>query len=171
MCSKFPFQNVQFERKIGSMWPLQHICSTYLERCSFLAAVLLQLGNLGKSRASCIVLTLVKKSALGKNCYSMKALLGKRYSHGLAVKFNDNTLANPRGLIGLRLLHALSALELGAAWPWECVSVMRSCEDPAACLNQGLLLPWPQGGRWGNAAAFLTSLLKWQFPAAAADAV
>lgn len=38
-----------------------------------------------------------------------------------------------------------------AAWLWECVSVIRSCEDPAACLNQGLLLPWhlgrlPKGG-------------------------
>lgn len=92
---------------------LQHLSGEM--RCSFLAAVLLQQGNLGKSRALCIMLTLVKKPLLGKNHHSMKALLGKRYSHGLAVKFDDNTSANPRGLIGLNILQALSALELGCS--------------------------------------------------------
>lgn len=139
------------------MWPLQHICSTSLERCGFLAAVLLQQGNLGKSRALCIVLTLVKKPALGKSCHSLKALLAKRYSHGLEVKFNDNALANPRGLIGLNIL---SHWSWAAAWLWGTVSVIRSWEDPAAFLKQDLLLPWPQGGRWVTAAAFFTSLLK-----------
>lgn len=79
----------------------------------------------------------------------MKALLVKRYSHGLAVKFNDSTLANPRGVIGLNILLVLSTLELGCSLAMGCVNVIRSCEDPGACLNQGLLLPWPQGGRWG----------------------
>lgn len=45
----------------------------------------------------------------------MKALLEKRYFQGLEVKFNDNTLANPGGLIGLNILQALSALELGCS--------------------------------------------------------
>lgn len=92
--------------------------------------------------------------------FPMKTLLGKRYSLGLAVKFNDNTLANPRGLIGLNILQALSALELGCSLAMGCVSFTMSCEHPAACFNQGLLLPWPQGGRWVTVAAFLTSLLK-----------
>lgn len=62
----------------------------------------------------------------------MKALLEKRYSHGLAVKFNDSTLANPRGLIGLNILQAVSTgagLQPGHG---GCVSVIRSCEHPAA---------------------------------------
>lgn len=52
----------------------------------------------------------------------MKALLVKRYSHGLAVKFNDSTLANPRGVIGLNILLVLSTLELG------CSLAMGVCE-------------------------------------------
>lgn len=52
----------------------------------------------------------------------MKALLVKRYSHGLAVKFNDSMLANPRGVIGLNILLVLSTLELG------CSLAMGVCE-------------------------------------------
>lgn len=65
---------------------LQHLSGEM--RCSFLAAVLLQQGNLGKSRALCIVLTLVKKPALGTNRHSMKALLEK----GIPMALQSNLM-------------------------------------------------------------------------------
>lgn len=169
MCSKFSSQAVQFEREIGWMWPLQHICSTSLDRCSFLAAALLQQGDLGKCRALCIVLTLVKKPTLRKTCHSLKALLAKGIP--MALKSNlmtthQQTQENWLVWTSCRLCQHWS---WAAAWLWGTLSIIGSCEDPAAFLNQGLL--FPQGGRWVTAAAFLTSLLKWESPAAAAAAV